>query len=278
MILIFGGTGRVGSTMKSIGTEAVFLGSSDYDLRNLNEVRQCLDKYDPDQVVHLAATCGSNNASRSYEYFYDNVLMGLHLIDECIKRDIRIVIVSSSAAYHGVGTPKEGELHDAAPNTYNFSYAFAKRLPDTQIRASRYKNSIILYPTNLYGPYDTFGEGCHVIPSLLTKMVSSDRVDVKGSDSVRQFLFLGDFARVIELVLQDKSINGELNVSPPKEHTIKEIALILKDVIRYRGELIFTSDGERKVISHKKFDKLFPHFCFTEINEGLKRFYEWTST
>ncbi len=275
MILIFGGTGRTGSAIKSLGVKGHFAGRSDCDLRDVTQVRNCLDKYDPDQVVHLAATCGSSNASRAYEYYYDNVLMGLNIIDECIKRNLRIVVVSSAAAYVGVGTPTEGELHDGAPHEYNFAYAFAKRCLEAQIRAANYLNSIILYPSNLYGPYDTFGAGCHVIPSLMTRMMNDEKVEVRGSDSIRQFLLLEDFARIITMVLQDKSLTGELNVVPSTCYSIKDITIKLSEIMKYKGELVFKCGGERKIIGHNKFELLFPDFCFTGIDEGLRLFYEW---
>jgi len=269
MIVVFGGTGRSGSALRE-QVDGKFLGSSDCDLRSLDSVKECLNHYHPDQVIHLAATCGSSNKNRSYEYFYDNILMGINIFHECIQRNIRLVAISSSAAYHSVGTPKEGELHDAAPDEYNFSYAFAKRSLDAHRRASGYDNCIILYPSNMYGPHDSFGEGCHVIPSLLGRMREQDHVTVQNCDSVRQFMYFEDLAKAIALVLEDGQINGELNVVPKESHSIREVALNLSDVIGYRGRFTFQKGGDRKVISSEKFMEKFPGFRFTKLSDGLR--------
>lgn len=273
-MIVFGGTGRVGLSLRD-QMDGIFLGRSDCDLRCSSEVKACLDHYRPSQVIHLAATCGSSNQDKSYEYYYDNVLMGINLFHECIQRNIRLIAVSSVAAYSGVGVPVEGEVHNAAPNEYNFSYAFSKRALDAQRRASGYSDCVILYPSNLYGPYDYFGEGCHVIPSLWSRMGTSDHITVSNSDSVRQFLYLEDFARIIRLIIADCGINGELNVAPGEHYSIKEVVTKLGLIAGYKGELQFECGGEFKVVSNGKFLKLFPDFQFTNIDDGLRKFHIW---
>ena len=54
-ILVTGGSGMVGQSLKKIMPDATYLSSKDYNLTSEMEVWKMLDETDPDAIIHLAA-------------------------------------------------------------------------------------------------------------------------------------------------------------------------------------------------------------------------------
>ena len=59
--------------------------SSELDLRDAAAVRKSLEHHRPELVIHGAAIVGGIGANRDHpgRFFYENAVMGLHLIEEC---------------------------------------------------------------------------------------------------------------------------------------------------------------------------------------------------
>ena len=95
----------------------------------------------------------------------------------------------------------ETMLHDGPPHSSNFAYAHAKRMLDVSSRAYRAQhgcNFITIIPTNIYGPHDNFGDGCHVIPAIIKRVAAAKnngdgemRVPGTGK-ALRQFIYSRD--------------------------------------------------------------------------------------
>lgn len=134
----------------------------------------------------------------------------------------------------------------------SLSYATAKILAIEAVRAYRkqYEHDwISVIPTNLYGPGDwDHGSGGHVISMLMEKFVSaknngSDMVTVWGDGkSRRSFLHVDDLANSTEFMLrQPPGSEAVINVSGDQEITISDLALLIRDVTEFEGEIIFDS-------------------------------------
>ena len=87
-VAVTGGTGFLGSrltaALRARGCAAVAgLGSGDYDLRRVEEAVRLYRELQPTLVVHLAAVVGGIGANRERpaEFFFDNLTMGLNVID-----------------------------------------------------------------------------------------------------------------------------------------------------------------------------------------------------
>ena len=148
-------------------------------------------------------------------------------------------------------------------------------------------------PTNIYGPGDNYHpENSHVLPALISriheaKIKNLGNVQIWGTgNAMREFLFVDDLAsasiHIMNLgkeILQSE-INpmcSHINVGTGKDLTIKELASKIKEVVGYRGELIFDvtkPDGTpRKVLDIKKLGRLGWRYK-TKLSEGLKITYE----
>src|SRR5439155_1747371 len=175
-------------------------------------VRRLYGDVRPDVVVHLAAVVGGIGANRLNpgKFFYENALMGIHLIHEALAAGIEKVVLLGSICSYPKYTPvpfHESELWNGYPEETNAPYGLAKRMLLVQAQAYREQyglNAITLMPVNLYGPHDNFDlESSHVIPALIRKAIEarearSPRMVVWGTGNVsREFLYVEDAADAV---------------------------------------------------------------------------------
>jgi GDP-L-fucose synthase len=156
-------------------------------------------------------------------------------------------------------------------------------------------NFLALMPTNLYGPYDNFNlETSHVLPALLrkfheAKMASNKSVTVWGTGSPRrEFLHVDDLADACFYVmnlddqkyrsLMSGTIAPLINIGCGKDNTIKEIAMLIKQVVGFEGEVVFDTskpDGTpRKLLDVSLLTKLGWKQTIP-LQKGIANTYQW---
>ena len=132
----------------------------------------------PDCMIHLAAIVGGIGANMNQpgRFFYDNLAMGLHLIEECRCYKLKKFILTSTICSYPKYTPvpfKEEELWNGYPEETNAPYGIAKKALMVQLESYRKQynfNGTTLLLVNLYGPGDNFDlHNSHVIPAMLRK-------------------------------------------------------------------------------------------------------------
>ena len=149
-------------------------------------------------------------------------------------------------------------------------------------------------PTNLYGINDNFHpEDSHVIPALMRRFheakVNNDAETVVWGTgkAMREFLYVDDMAAASLFVLElDEKIFKDntqpmlshVNVGTGKDVTIKEMAEIMKQVVGYKGNIIFDTmrpDGaSRKLIDVKRLKNLGWEYN-VNLKDGLSETYKW---
>ena len=156
--------------------------SADYDLRFRENVLRLLEDASPDYLVHLAAVVGGIGANRANPgtFFYDNAIMGIHLLEEARRAGVEKVLVVGTICAYPNDTPvpfREDDLWAGYPEATNAPYGLAKKMLLVQAQAYREQygtNIVYVLPVNLYGPGDNFDpESSHVIPALVRKFVEA---------------------------------------------------------------------------------------------------------
>ena len=122
------------------------------------------------------------------------------------------------------------------------------------------------------------------IPALIKKMYDAKvnnkkKCEIWGSGKPkREFLFVDDLAEALFLILEKYKKIDPINIGSGFEITIHDLALLIKDIIGYNGELIFNQkypDGVyRKFLDSSKIKNL-GWKPKVSIEEGLKLTFEW---
>ena len=126
----------------------------------------------------------------------------------------------------------------------------------------------------------------HVIPALINKFINAKEnnlpnVNVWGTGNVtREFLYAGDCAKAIRRAIDIKlDTSLPINIGTGKEISIKKLAYILRQIIDYTGEIIFTgevSDGQpRRKLDVSRAKQLMNFTANTSLEDGLKKTIKW---
>jgi GDP-L-fucose synthase len=297
-LVVTGGTGFLGSHVvrELLGAEAqaIGLGSSDYDLRRPDAIGRMLDLYKPHAVVHLAAVVGGIGANRREpaRFFYDNAVMGLHLLEECRLRDVQKVLVVGTACSYPSATPLpmvEDDMWSGYPEVTNAPYGIAKRMLLVQAQAYRAQygtNIVCIVPTNLYGPGDNFDlESGHVIPGMIRRFseavaAGADEVTLWGDGTpTREFLFVADAARACRLALTDYDEGDPINVGSGQEISIADLAGVIAEAVGFAGAIKWDStqpNGQQKRrLATDRARRAFGFTAETGLEEGLTETIDW---
>jgi GDP-L-fucose synthase len=298
-VLVTGGTGFLGKNvvnkLKEHGCKEVLIPThSQYDLTYVEVIKRMYDDFKPDVVIHLAAVVGGIGANRAHpgKFFYDNAVIGIHLIEEARKRNIEKFVQIGTICAYPKFTPvpfKEEDLWKGYPEETNAPYGLAKKMLLVQLQAYRQEygfNGIYLLPVNLYGPGDNFDlESSHVIPAMIRKFVEAkeskkDEVVLWGDGSpTREFLYVEDAAEVIALATERYDKPDPVNLGAGFEISIKELAEKIKKIVGYDGKITWDTtkpNGQpRRMLDTTKAEREFGFKAHTNFDEGLRETIEW---
>jgi len=244
-ILVTGGNGFLGSRLVKMLKEKnpkkiTIPDSKKHDLRNVDNCKSVLE--DIHVVFHLAAKVGGIglNQSKPGELFYDNLMMGVNLMEEARKNKIEKFISLGTICSYPKFTPipfKEDSIWDGYPEETNAPYGLAKKMLLVQSQAYRQQynfESITLFPTNLFGQNDNFDEdSSHVIPAIIKKVLNAiqnkhDSISLWGDGTpTRDFLYVDDAAFGILLAAEKYSDPEPLNLGSGIEISIKDLATLI---------------------------------------------------
>lgn len=268
---------------------------SELDLRDHNKVFEFFSQEKPDWVFLAAAKVGGIYANSTYpaDFILDNLKVQNNVIEAAYKNDVKkLLFLGSSCIYPKLAPQplKEEYLLSSALEPTNEPYAIAKIAGIKLCSAmnSQYgTNFISAMPTNLYGINDNYHkENAHVLPMLIrrfheAKLSNAPEVVVWGTGTPkREFLCSDDLAEALIFLMEnfDASNIGEIiNIGSGKEISIKEIAILLKEIVGYKGNLIFDAskpDGTpRKLLDVSKLSKLGWNYKI-QLHDGLKITYK----
>ncbi len=298
-VIVFGSNGLVGSSISRVletsnkVDELVKSNRLELDLFKNDDVQQFVKDQKPNVIINAAAKVGgihANNTKRT-EFILENLKINMNILESCLQMpDIKIINLGSSCIYplNAKNPISESEFMNGKLEPTNSPYAMAK-LSAIEIGRSMSKQFghqiLNLMPTNLYGPNDYFSDlDSHVIPALIHRMqktIEKGKKEFKvwGSGSpLREFLYVDDLSNFINFII-DKEIKDDLiNVGSGQEISIKDLAMLIKELMNFKGDIIFDSskpDGNpRKLLDSSLLSKLGWNE-FTDLKSGLESTIQW---
>ncbi|RKY09463.1 MAG: GDP-L-fucose synthase [Planctomycetota bacterium] len=298
-IVVTGGAGFLGSfileKLRARGCGAILVPTiEEYDLVKAADIERMYDDMRPDVVIHLAAVVGGIGANLEHpgRFFYENLMMGVQLIDAGRQRGIEKFVAIGTVCAYPKFTPapfKEDDIWNGYPEETNAPYGLAKKMLLVQSQAYRREygfNSIFVLPVNLYGPRDNFDPASsHVIPALIKKCVDAidsgtDYIECWGTgDASREFVYVEDAAEGILLATERYNSPEAVNIGSGFEITIKDLVERIAKFTGFGGEIRWDSskpDGQpRRCLDVSRARSEFGFEAKTGFDEGLKATIEW---
>lgn len=247
----------------------------------------------PDVVIIAAALVGGilANSRRPAEFGYVNLMIQTNLIHAAHEIGVRkLVFVGSSCIYpREASVPiEESSLLTGPLESTNEAYAIAKiagvKMCDWY-RAQYGRDFISVMPTNAFGPGDNFDlTSSHMVPGLIHRMhlakeQGAESVTCWGSGRpLRELIYSEDVADGILHMLQRYSGPGPINIGPGVDHTVRDIAEMIRRTVGYEGRLewdVSKPDGTyRKVMDVRRALELGwqPKVA---LEDALARTYRW---
>ena len=297
-IYVAGHNGMVGSAivrkLKSLGHNNLVLKSSkELDLRNSEDVTSFFNKERPEFVFLAAAKVGGILANSNYkaDFIYDNLTIQNNVIKNAHLFNVEKLLFLGSSCIYPKNAPqpiKEEYLLTGLLETTNEPYAIAKiaGLKMCQYFREQYGcNFISIMPSNLYGINDNFDlKTSHVLPALLrkfhdAKLNNENQVEIWGSGNPkREFLYVDDLAHACVFLMKNYNKSETVNVGTGEDISIKDLALLIKNITDFKGDLYYDSsmpDGTySKLLDVSKINNL-QWKAKISLTVGIKLTYDW---
>ena len=238
----------------------------------------------PDVVVLAAAKVGGIHANNTYpgEFIYQNLMIQNNLIHGAYLAGVRkLLFLGSSCIYPRLADQpmREDALLTGVLEPTNEPYAIAKIAGIKMCESYNRQYSVdyrSVMPTNLYGPGDNFHSvNSHVVPALIKRFHAAkndgqSEISIWGSGTpMREFLHVDDMAAASLFVLDmdpelyqqnTQPMLSHINVGSGSEVSIRDLALLIRDVVGYEGALTFDvsqPDGSpRKLMDSSRLENM----------------------
>ena len=291
-IFVAGHNGMVGSALVKILNEKGFKNiltrsSKELDLMDQKAVLSFFKEEKPAFVFVAAAKVGGIVANNTYraEFLYNNLMIEANVIHSAYQSGVKkLLFLGSSCVYPKLSPQpiKEEYLLTGPLEFTNEPYAIAK-ISGIKLCESYHQQYVCdflsLMPTNLYGPKDNYDlQNSHVLPALIRKFheaktTGASNVTIWGTGTpMREFMYSEDMAEACIHVMQTETQDRLINIGTGKDISIKELAILVRSIVGFEGELIFDTskpDGTpRKLLDVSKLEKLGYRYK-TELDKGI---------
>jgi GDP-L-fucose synthase len=299
-IIVTGATGFLGRHLMPLlknsykDSDILGLSSKDFDLLKFNSVEHMLKKYQPEIIIHLAAYSGGIGANQKFpaDFFFKNIQfisLMFELAHQFKVKKIICPIGGCSYPSNAKSPISEEQMWDGYPQIESAGYSVAKKMALVASESYRRQygfDSTILIPGNMYGEYDNYRESeSHVIPAMIrryyeAKLRGDKEIIMWGDGSpVRDFVYAGDVAKVFLKFLENNKNISPVNISSGIKTSIKELAEIIKNKMKWNGEIkwdITKPNGQLvKIFDTKKLNKIIGISCETKLNDGIDKTINW---
>jgi UDP-glucose-4-epimerase GalE len=263
-VLVTGGAGYIGShvawELKAHGHEVVAYDNLsrgrrelakncefiEGDLRDADRLKRAL--HGIDAVMHFAGYIAvGESVERPREYFENNVLAGLDLLNAVREAGIRCFVFSSTAAVYG--NPAKVPITEDAPlqplNPYGYSKLFFEQALESYGRAYGLRFASLRY-FNAAGAHESGELGemhnpeTHLIPNVLAAAGQRPEVPIFGKDyptpdgtCIRDYIHIIDLAQIHIRAVERLAEGGEsmvVNVGTGKGHSVEEVVATAETV------------------------------------------------
>jgi GDP-L-fucose synthase len=260
------------------------------DLTNGADCRRAVDGI---QHVHLCAANSSGAAMISASpmiHVTPNILINSQMLEAAYEAGVeKFIWLGSTIAYPNSDQPmKEDQLMNEDPFDKYYYAGWAKRFMEILCRMygeklPRPMTTIVLRPTNVYGPMDDFEFATsHVIPALIRKSIERWKpIEVWGDGKeVRDAIYVDDMVEAMVLAAAKINKYEAINIGLGKGYSVRELLSLITELDGFEKADIKYDPSKPtmipvRLIDTSKAESLLGFRASIDIREGLRRTIEW---
>ena len=200
------------------------------DLRDPYDVNVLFSQHQFGGVVNAFGIKGSPIKAKEnpVDFLEPSIKVNTNIIDNCVKRKIWLVFMSSVGVYEPAEEFIEDTVWKTLPSPNDWFPSWSKRIPELYLEAHKvqhgYDKWTIVRPANIFGEYDNFGDGATVIGATCRKIYDAvDEIEAWGDGTpTRDFIYAGDVADGCIKCYEDK-LHITTNLGSGEEISIKRM-------------------------------------------------------
>ena len=211
------------------------------DLTNLAEINEVFEQHRFDAVIHFAAlSLAGESMEKPYEYFHNNLLGGLNLLEAMRKHDCKKIIFSSTSAVYGY--PKRVPIVEDEAIEPVSVYGASKHMVEEMIRWYGFTSVILRYFNAAGAMLDgSLGEDhnpeSHIIPVAISVALGKqktfelfgDDYDTPDGTCIRDYIHVVDLAQAHIKALEHKE-SQIINLGVGRGYSNKEVLAVVSKV------------------------------------------------
>jgi GDP-L-fucose synthase len=220
-----------------------------------------------------------------------NVLMNLQMLEAAYAAKVeKFLWLSSTTGYPPSGDRpvREEEMFEGEPFEKYFFVGWMKRFTEVvcQMYGEKLPNpmtTIVLRPTNIYGPYDDFDLATsHVTAALIRKVIERwDPIEVWGTgDDVRDVIYVDDMVEAMLRAVERLDAHLAINIGLGRAYTVKELLRTILEIDSYADARVVFDASKPTMIPVRHVDTsrakaVLGFSALTELRQGLQKTITW---
>ena len=216
------------------------------DLRAMEDCRLVVEGMDYVFMCAANTSGAAVMAATPLAHVTPNIVMNAQLLEASYDARVKkFLFMSSSAAYPPTADRPvhEDEMFDGEPYESYYAVGWMKRYTEILCKtyAQRLKNpmaTVIIRPSNIYGPFDDFDfRTSHMLPALIRRVVERHSpIEVWGTgNDIRDLIYIDDFLRGMLLACEKSGEHMAINIASGQGHSVKEVLQAILDADGYRN-------------------------------------------
>lgn len=261
------------------------------DLTRMEDCRRVVDAVDLVFLCAAYTTGAADVVANPLAHVTTNILINTQMIDAAYRAGVKKFLwVSSSTAYPPSGDRpiREEEMFDGDPYDKSYFAGWMKRFMEILCRMygekiSKPMTTIVLRPTNVYGPRDKVDVATsHVIPALIRKVVErQDPVEAWGTgEEVRDMIYVDDMVDAMLNAVEKVEAYSVFNIASGVGVKIKDILQMILELDGYADAHVKFDPAKPttfpiRLLDISKAGRALGFHPKVNLREGLRRTIEW---
>jgi len=196
----------------------------------------------PQFVLHLGAlTPVRLSFENPFPYTSTNFEGTVNIVHAILEKAPKAILLYASTAEVYGWQENRKPIKETAPLNPASPYAVTKEAADQYIRMAMKiygLRATILRPNNTYGRK----QKGFLVEYLIDSMLRDEICYIGAPESIRDYMFIADHVQAYRLAMGSEKAAGEVfNVSPGNPVTNKELAEMVKEIVEFKGNIVYGS-------------------------------------